>query len=129
MIQLCPMSLLLLVFVELFHVCLSSRHHHDTVKKPVEQHHTEYGSNNRGCDTRMRDVPVFIHTTGPGCSDISYKYSQTNACCSETRAFLEYLKDNEYDHRQRPDTDSSTQITVSIAIGSIRKVSEITMVG
>ncbi len=70
---------------------------------------------------------LIIPTTGPLGHFIEMITDEY--CCSETRAFLEYLKDNEYDHRQRPDTDMATQITVSIQIGSIRKVSEITMVG
>ena len=50
--------------------------------------------------------------------------------CSETRAFLKFLKDIEYDHRRRPDAESKnpTFVEVSILIGSIRKVSEVSMV-
>jgi hypothetical protein len=56
---------------------------------------------------------------------------QLGNVCSETRAFLQFLKDIQYDHRQRPTGDDisvPTVITVSILIGSIRRVSEVSMV-
>lgn len=56
---------------------------------------------------------------------------QLGDVCSETRAFLQFLKDMQYDHRQRPtgeDVSVPTVITVSILIGSIRRVSEVSMV-